>query len=51
MANRLPKKITAENTKYSNTSIGCTLLNLDFTVTNYCKELVYDELDTTLAVM
>ena len=36
----------AKNTQYSDKSTDWTFINLDFTVENYGKKLIYDQMDT-----
>ena len=45
------KYVIDKNTNFNATSQGWTLLNLDFTETNYGIKLVFDQLDTALAVL
>ena len=40
-----------EKDHYKNSSIDWTPLKLNFTVENYARKIIYDEIDTTLADM
>ena len=40
-----------KNTQCSNSSIEWTIINLDFTVENYCIKFIYDQIDTAHADM
>ena len=40
----------SKNSQYSDSSIEWTLLSLDFTIENYCIELIYDKIETPMLI-